>query len=159
MRTKQSWPRQRVPAPGNRGAVCASFGPLLSRGFFEPRRMSGGRGGLERSPQLGMNGFLPKTLPRSHSCPSLLQSKGRKRQQTCAGASSGVSVGAIEGLWALPGGFRSSIMYIRPAEDDLMMFNCSVSGLRLHFVPCASEQTPHLARAHPLTGINDWELI
>lgn len=54
LKTKQSLPQQRlckVAVPGNIKVVCASFGPLLSWGFFESRWMSGGRFGNHPSTQ------------------------------------------------------------------------------------------------------------
>lgn len=101
--------------------------------------------------------FCPKTLPRSHSCPSLLWRKGRKLQQTVprlpqgtrlAGISTSpglihssdqknqfIPAGRLKACEPKGGGFQEGQGFSAAAsEDEIMMFSCSVSGFRLHFV-------------------------
>ena len=74
----------RVAVPGNVGAVCASFGPLLSRGFFEPRRMSGGRFGsvpLAQDEWLSTEHTPPRSLPSPPTSLVYTQRRGRTLRQ------------------------------------------------------------------------------
>lgn len=78
-------PQQRlgkVAALGNTKAVCASFSPLLSLGFFEPRRMSGGRFG--KLPSVQDEWLSPALSPIPFNLPPLLWGE---KQKTVAGFS------------------------------------------------------------------------
>lgn len=146
----------------HRGSLCQFLGHFCPGASLSPEECQEG-GEIWNPSLLRLNGFLPTTLPRSHSCPSLLQRKGRKGQQTPESlyalllatrltatslqlrSEKSARSSRVERLKAckpkcgrIQQGqtFRVAlcIMHIQPAEEELRMFNGSVSALRLPFV-------------------------